>query len=79
MPEFMYNNIKNASTGYKLFELNYGFHLCVSFKDNTDPHSKSYLANKLANKLKNMILICLQNLLYTQKLQKPSYDKKVKF
>ena len=31
MAEFAYNNAKNSSTGHTLFELNCGYHLCVSF------------------------------------------------
>ena len=37
MAKFAYNNAKNASTGYTLFELNCGYHLCVSFKEDTNP------------------------------------------
>ena len=33
MMEFAYNNSKNAHTGYTLFELNCGYHPCISFKD----------------------------------------------
>ena len=39
MAEFAYNNAKNASTGHRPFELNCGYHLCVSFKEDTDPRS----------------------------------------
>ena len=35
MAEFTYNNAKNASTGHMSFELNCGYHFCVSFKKDT--------------------------------------------
>ena len=44
MAEFAYNNAKNASTGYTPFELNFGYHLCVSYEENFDPRSKSRTA-----------------------------------
>ncbi len=48
MAEFAYNNAKNASTGHILFELNCGYHLRVSFKDDVNPRSRSRSANELA-------------------------------
>ena len=32
MAKFAYNNVKNTNTGYTLFELNYGYYLCISYK-----------------------------------------------
>ncbi len=64
MAEFAYNNAKNASTGDTPFELNCGYHSKVSFKENTDPHSRSRSANKLAEKLRKLIEVCCQNLLH---------------
>ena len=78
MPEFTYNNAKNASTGHTPFELNCGFYPRVSFKDDVDPHSRSRFADKLTNELKKLIYICQQNLLYAQEFQKRAYDKSVK-
>ena len=37
MAEFAYNNAKNASTGYTLFELNYEYHPRVSYEEYFDP------------------------------------------
>ena len=37
--EFAYNNAKNYSTGHTPFELNCGYHPCVSSEKNTDPRS----------------------------------------
>ena len=45
MAEFTYNNVKNASTGYTSFELNYGYHPWVSYEKDLDPHSKSRIAD----------------------------------
>ena len=44
MAEFAYNNAKNASTGYTLFKLNYGYHPWVFYKKNFDPCSQSKTA-----------------------------------
>ena len=76
--KFAYNNTKNTSISYTLFKLNYGFYHQVLFKENVDSYFKFRLANKLANKLSELIKIYCQNLLYIQKLQKKAYDKGVK-
>ena len=39
--EFAYNNVKNASTGHKAFELNYGYHPRMSYEKEVNPYSKS--------------------------------------
>ena len=39
MAEFTYNNAKNASTGYTPFELNYGYHPRILYKEDVDPRS----------------------------------------
>ena len=39
MAEFAYNNAKNASTGYTPFELNCGYHPCVSYEKDIDLRS----------------------------------------
>ena len=78
MAEFAYNNAKNASTGYTLFEPNCGFHPQVSFENDVDPCSRSRFANKLAKELRELMDICQQNLLHAQELQKRAHDKGVK-
>lgn len=57
MAEFIYNNAKNRRTGNMPFKLNYNYYSLVYFDKNTDSYSKSYFANKLAQKLKYLILI----------------------
>ena len=64
MAEFAYNNAKNASTGQTLFELNCGYHLKVSFKEDVDPYLRSCSANKLAEELRELMEVCCQNLLH---------------
>ena len=49
--EFIYNNAKNANTGYILFELNYGYHFCVSYEKDLDLCSKLKTAKKLSSAL----------------------------
>ena len=76
--EFAYNNAKNASTGHTSFELNYDYHLRVSFKEDVDPRSKSCSANKLEEELRELIEVCCQNLLHAKELQKRAHDKGIK-
>ena len=78
MAEFAYNNAKNASTGFMPFELNYGYHPWVSYKEDLDPHSKSRTAEELSSKLRELMTVCQQNLHHAQELQKRGHDKKVK-
>ena len=78
--ELAYNNAKNASTGYTSFELNCGYHSCVSYKKEEilNSRSKSKTAVELFFKLKELIIICQQNLYHAQELQKQAHDKGVK-
>lgn len=76
--KFVYNNTKNANTGYTFFELNCGHHPRISFENKIDSYSKSCSANKLSKKLRYLMLICQQNLLHIQDLQKLAYDKGIK-
>ncbi len=55
MAKFSYNNTKNASIGYTLFELNYGYHLQVLFKEDVNFRSRFCFANKLAKELRKLI------------------------
>ncbi len=68
MAEFAYNNTKNISTGYTLFELNCGYHPKVFFEEDVDPCLRSRSANGLAKKLKKLMEVCCQTLLHTQEL-----------
>ena len=78
MAEFAYNNAKNASTGHTSFELNCGYHPCVSYKKDLNPRSKSKIVEELSSKLQNLMAVCQQNLHYAQELQKQAHNKGVK-
>ena len=68
MAEFAYNNAKNASTGHTPFELNCGYHSCVSFMEDTDPYSRSKTADELSAELRKRIIVCRKNLHHAQEL-----------
>ena len=76
--KFTYNNVKNSITGYTPFELNCGYHLSVSFEEDTNPCSRSKLADKLSAELQDLMTVCPKNLYYAQELQKRAHDKGVK-
>ena len=78
MAEFAYNNAKNASTGHTPFELNCGYHPWMLYKDNVDPRSKSKSADNLSAELRELIIVCKENLHHAQKLQKRAHDKGIK-
>ncbi len=60
--EFAYNNAKNASTGYTPFELKYGYHLQAFYKEDVNPCSQSKSADKLATKLRELLIVCRENI-----------------
>ena len=78
MAEFAYNNAKNASFGHTLFELNCGYHARMSYKDDVNPCSKCKSADDLSAKLKELMIVCRENLYHAQKLQKRAHNKGVK-
>ena len=58
MPEFAYNNAKNASTGFTPFKLNYGYHPRVFYKKDLNPCSKLKIAEELSSELRNLMAAC---------------------
>ena len=56
MAEFTYNNTRNTSTDYNPFELNYGFYLRVSNKEDVDSHFRSKTVNRLVPELQPLCL-----------------------
>ncbi len=64
MVKFAYNNVKNASTGHTPFELNCGYHLWASYKEDVDPCSvkisrqTSDQAQRADNRLQREPLAC---------------------
>ena len=78
MAEFAYNNAKNASTGHMPFKFNCGYHPRVLYEEDLNSRSKSKVADKLANELKDLMTSCRENLHHAQELQKRAHDKGVK-
>ena len=78
MAEFAYNNAKNASTGHTPFELNCGYHPRMSDKEDVDPRSQSKSADELLVELRELMIVCRENLHHAQELQKRAHDKGVK-
>ena len=68
MAEFAYNNAKNTRTGHTSFELNYGFHPRTSYEKDVDPRSKLKAADKLATELKELTIVCRENLHHAPEL-----------
>lgn len=59
--EFAYKNSKNTNINYTPIKLNCGFYSHVSHKENVNPKFKSKTTNKLAAKLRELIVICREN------------------
>ena len=78
MAEFAYNNAKNASTGHTPFKLNCGYHPRMSYEEDVDPRSQSKSANELLADLRELMIVCQENLHHAQELQKRAHDKGVK-
>ena len=78
MAEFAYNNPKNASSGHTPFKLNYGYQPRILYEDDVDPCSKSKSADKLSIKLRELMIVCRENLHHAQELQKRAHNKSVK-
>lgn len=62
--EFAYNNARNASTNYMLFELNCGFHSQVFYKEDLNSRSKLKAVNEIIIKLKELTIVYKKNLRY---------------
>ena len=78
MAGFAYNNAKNISIGHTLFEFNCGYHPCISFKKNINLYHQSKTAKKLSSKLKELMIVCWNNVNHAQELQKQAHNKGVK-
>ena len=61
MVEFAYNNAINASIGYTPFELNCGFHPQALYKKDINFHSQSKSIDKLAIKLRKLLVAYKKN------------------
>ena len=78
MAEFTYNISKNANTGHTPFELSYGYHPRMLYKEEVDPHSQSKSADELSEELRELMVICRKNFHHAQELQKQAHNKGVK-
>ena len=78
MAKFVYNNAKNASIGYTLFELNCGYHPWMLYKEKVNSRSMSKSADELSAELRELIIVYWENLYHAQKLQKRAHNKGVK-
>ena len=78
MAEFAYNNIKNARTDHMPFELNCCYHPLMSYKKEVDPRTKSKSADELSAELRELMIVCWENLHHAQKFQKRAHNKGVK-
>lgn len=52
------------------FKLNYEYYFCVFFRKDINFYFKSKLANKLLNKLKNLIIVYYKTFYHTQNFQR---------
>lgn len=52
--EFIYNKVKNTSTGHTSFELNYDYYLGAFYKEIADPRSQSKFADEIATELQEL-------------------------
>ena len=78
MAEFAYNNAKNASNVHTPFELNCSYHFRMSYEEDVNPRSQSKSADELSTKLRELMIVCQENLHHAQELQKRANDKGVK-
>ena len=78
MAEFAYNNSKNASTGHTPFELNCGYHSWMLYEEEVDSCSQSKSADELSEELRELMVVCRENLHHAQELQKQALNKGVK-
>ena len=78
MAEFSYNNAKNVSTGHTPFELNCGYHPQMLYKEDVNSRSQSKSADELSAELRELMIVCRENLHHAQELQKRAHDKGVK-
>lgn len=67
--------MKNTSTSHMSFELNCSYYFYDLYKENIHYWLS---ADKLATKLKNLIIVGRKILQYAQELEKQYYDKGIK-
>ncbi len=70
MAKFAYNNVKNANTSYLSFELNCSFYSQAFYEEDVDSYSQLKSVDKLANELRELMVVYKENLQHAQELQK---------
>ena len=78
MAKFAYNNATNSSTGHMPFELNCGYYPRILYEKDVNPRSQSKSADEVLVKLRELMIVCQENLYHAQELQKRAHDKEVK-
>ena len=78
MAEFTKNNAKNTSINHIPFKLNYGYYPRMSYEEEVDPHSKSKSVDELSARLRELMIVCRENLYHAQELQKEANNKGIK-
>ena len=78
MAKFVYNNAKDASIGHTPFELNYGYHPRILYQEDVNPRSRFKSADELLAELRELMIVCRENLHHPQELQKQAHNKGVK-
>ena len=78
MVEFAFNNAKNASTGHTPFKLNCDYYPQMLYKEDVDSRSQFKSADELSAELRELMIVCRENLYHAQKLQKQAQDKRIK-
>ena len=68
--EIAYNNAKYASNGHTPCELNYGYHSWMSYEEDVNPRSQSKSADELSAELRELMIVCQENLYHAQEFQK---------
>ena len=66
------------SFGHLPFELNCRYHPWILYKKDVEPCSKSKLADELSAELRELMIVCRENLHHAKQLQKQAYNKGVK-
>ena len=78
MAEFVYNNTKNANTDHTPFELNCGYYPWMSYEEAVDSRSQSKSTDELSAELRELMIVCQENIHHAQELQNRGHNKGVK-
>ena len=68
----------DITISYTLFKLNYDYHPRMLYREKVDSRSKSKSTDKLSAELRELMIVCWENLHHAQKFQKRAHNKGVK-